>query len=179
MTEVEPAQATADRLTAVFETIHRERMEGLPILNTRLGVAVVGAQVWEGDWLGVLVTPWAMNLLALPADTAALGKPGSKRSHSFPSGTYEFIAGDPADIGSHEACSLFSPMHEFADQAAAVATAQEVLKALMTPDPGSAPAPEQPPDRPLARPLTRRGLFRALSGHQPDPEPGSQSGASG
>lgn len=164
---MEPAQAVADRLELVFGTIQRERMQGLPILNPRLRVQVIGPQAWEGGWLGVLVTPWAMNLVALPAlgETGALGSLGSKRLRRFPSGEYEFIAGDPAGIGPHEACSLFSPMHEFADQGAAVATALEVLKALMAPAaaaPDRACATQSP--RSLDRPVSRRGLFRALTG---------------
>jgi [NiFe] hydrogenase assembly HybE family chaperone len=159
---MDPAQAVAARLESVFGAIHRERMCGLPILNPRLRVQVVGLRPWAGGWLGVLVTPWTMNLIALPADDLsgeALGQVGSKRIRAFPSGDYEFLAGDPAGLGPHETCSLFSPMHEFADQEAAVAAALEVLKTLMEQSAALAqPAPA------LERPVSRRGLFRALAG---------------
>ncbi len=69
-------------------------------------------------------------------------------------------------------------MQKFADQAPAVAIADEVLKALMTQGPADPPAPDEPPDRRVHRPLTGRVIFRGLSGHLPDNEPGSQSGAS-
>jgi [NiFe] hydrogenase assembly HybE family chaperone len=166
---MEGPQAVAERLARIFETIHRERMLGLPVLNPNLRVQVAGAQNWAGGWLGVLITPWCKNMLALPAHAADLGPTGSKRNRTFPSGDYEFIAGDPAEIGHHEACSLFSPLHEFADQDAAVATAHEVLRVLMEPTAAAASATSAPAG-PLDRKLSRRGLCRALSGNGPRAE---------
>ncbi len=110
------------------------------------------------------------ELLALPADAVGLGPPGSKRSRTFPSGDYEFIAGEPAEIGPHEACSLFSPVHEFADQDAAMATAHEVLRVLMEPT-AAAASPTSAPVAAMDRKLSRRGLFRALGGSGPGAEP--------
>ena len=41
-------------------------MAGLPLLNEALSVEVVGFLEWRGMHLGVLVTPWCVNLMALP-----------------------------------------------------------------------------------------------------------------
>jgi len=120
-------------LEATFSAIQRERMVDIPILNPRLQVQAVGFSEWEDCCLGVLITPWFMNLMLLPqeGDEWAELPSGTKVNHSFPSGTYEFIVGEEEGIGHYQMCSLFSPMFEFEDQAAAVATAEAVLEGIL------------------------------------------------
>ena len=133
MSEAELAAAVAC-LEETFRRIHRERMADLPMVNPALAVQAVGFAPWlEGVALGVLVTPWFMNLMLIPLGAIRWDElaPGSKRRHAFPSGVYEFTVGDEAQIGRYQLCSLFSPMFQFADQEGAVATAHEVLRALM------------------------------------------------
>ena len=127
----------ANALTAAFERVHRERMAGLPILQPGLSVAVIGARRWRQDWLGMLLTPWCMNLVIVPGSESAVvsGPFGSKQLIEFPAGKFEFIASDEAEIGTFAACSMFSPMQTFADQNAAVATAEQLMLALFEPEP--------------------------------------------
>ena len=68
-------------------------MHGLPFVNPALAVEAVGFAPWEGRWLGVMVTPWFINLVLAPLDPAqwrSLGQ-GEKRRYRFPAGDYEFI----------------------------------------------------------------------------------------
>jgi len=120
-------------LEDAFTRIQRERMTDVPILNPALRVQAVGFSVREEDCLGVLITPWFMNLMLLPlaGDAWAGLPPGSKIDQAFPSGSYEFILGEEEGIGRYLMCSLFSPVFEFENQAAAVATAEAVLTGLM------------------------------------------------
>jgi [NiFe] hydrogenase assembly HybE family chaperone len=120
-------------LEAHFSRVERESMHGLPLLNPVLQVQAVGFQVWQGYCLGVLITPWFMNLMLLPkeGDDWQESRVGDKRLYQFPSGPYEFILGEDLAIGRYQMCSLFSPMFEFADQESAVATAEAVMQALM------------------------------------------------
>lgn len=120
-------------LEQVFEDIQHERMSGVPILNQELKVEAVGFISCEFGYLGVLITPWFMNLMLLPHegddwDDLALG---STKGLALPSGNYDFIVGEEVSIGRYQSCSLFSPMFEFADQEAASATAEAVMSALM------------------------------------------------
>ena len=57
-------------VAATFERIHRERMTGMPMLNPALAVAAVGFERRDADWRGVLVMPWGIGLLLLPATEA-------------------------------------------------------------------------------------------------------------
>jgi [NiFe] hydrogenase assembly HybE family chaperone len=133
----DPVAETGQRLAIAFERIHRERMAGLPILHPDLAVAVVGGCAWYGHWLGVLVTPWCMNLVLVPAFGSELAHDaqGTKRLLDFPAGQFEFVSSPLDDLGTIATCSLFSPMQAFADQAAAEATAAEVMTALFEPNP--------------------------------------------
>lgn len=75
-----------------------------------------------------------MNLMRLPDDTLASSTEPEPGEHilSFPSGSYTFVTGHESVIGDYQSCSLFSPMFEFADQDAAVQTAQAIMAALLT-----------------------------------------------
>ena len=120
-------------LETAFTRIQRERMTGMPVLNQALEVQAVGFRVWENYCLGVLITPWFMNLMLLPLDGDVWAElpSGTKINQSFPSGTYEFILGEEEGIGRYQMCSLFSPVFEFQNQKAAVATAEAVMEGLM------------------------------------------------
>jgi [NiFe] hydrogenase assembly HybE family chaperone len=120
-----------DSLEQAFNAV-AERMQGLGFVNPALRVQAVGFEPWESHWLGVMVTPWSINLLLLPCDPAAWRpiRPGEKQRYAFPAGRYDFIdAIDPA-VGEYRMCSLFSPVLEFEDHATAVMVAELARAAL-------------------------------------------------
>lgn len=128
-------QNPAPALEAAFRHIAATRMAGLPIANTMLEVEAVAFRRYEqsGHWLGVLITPWAINLLLLPAPGAPwpAPAPGAKHTWHFPSGDYEFTVAREEALGTYHLCSLFSPPAEFDAQEEARQTAYAVLAALM------------------------------------------------
>lgn len=126
---------------AVFRRIERERMADLPIHNPALQVAAVAFRSWEGQWLGVLVTPWSMALMLLPGHEATwVSIPENRRRPvRFPAGEFNFLGGSEADLGEYQTCPLFAAMGQFGDQAEAIATARAALDALLA-EPGLAPA---------------------------------------
>ena len=71
----------ANTLIEAFQRVHRERMAGLPILHPGLSVAVIGARDWRQDWLGMLLTPWCMNLVIVPGAESAFVR-GTRRAAS-------------------------------------------------------------------------------------------------
>jgi len=183
------------RLESAFRTIHARSMQGLPFVNPALGVEAVGFAPWGIYWLGVMVTPWSMNLMLTPRDPRAW-RPlafGEKRRYAFPAGPFDFISASTRDVGEHFVCSLFSPVLEFVDHASASETARLARAALFdahNAEPGDAPAapPAHATQRdedatgaapgPLARveaglhvPLSRRDLLRGRVGGAGD-EPG-------
>lgn len=160
------AAAVATRVQAAFDRVQRERMAGLPFVNEALRVELVGLRRWHGLWLGVLITPWFMNLLLLPGDDPADDAVPWPRlpvretaRFAFPAGSFEFIAGHEGEAGEYLACSLFSPVFEFADQATARQTAEACLAALF--DAASAAPPPvlaEPREQPAA--ISKRDFLR-------------------
>jgi len=135
-------------LEAAFGQIERTRMAGLPLLNARLAVETVGFERASPEArvaLGVLITPWFMSLLRLPlceAAAAELPAVGIKQVRDCGTRQFEFIGAQETGIGRYEASALFSPMFEFADLAAARATASAVLTLLRQVErPAACPVP--------------------------------------
>lgn len=127
------AATAAAALEALFARIAAEQMAGVPIVHPGLRVQAVGFEAEPGAdaAVGVLVTPWFMNLVRLPlAADAAMAAPGASALRVVGAERFGFIGADEPGFGAYEACSLFSPMFEFVDQAAAVATARAVLDTL-------------------------------------------------
>ncbi|MCC7215314.1 MAG: [NiFe]-hydrogenase assembly chaperone HybE [Burkholderiales bacterium] len=135
------------------------RMAGLGLVNPALAVEAIGFAVRDGRWIGVLVTPWCMNLVAAPCDPRAWPTvaPGAKVRLTFPAGDFEFVGAHDGAAGEYLACSLFSPVFEFADQVTARAVAEQALVALL--DAGTAHE-SGPIERRIEAPLTRRDLLR-------------------
>ena len=122
------------RLEEVFQGIYDTSMQDVPICNKELQVEAIAHGAFETEWLGVLVTPWCMNLMLLPTDETEgwdERKTGEKFTYTFPSGRYEFISGKDDNLGLYRMCSLFSPMYEFSDHESALATAALALEAVM------------------------------------------------
>lgn len=120
------------QLEQVFATIAATRMAGLPLMHPGLAVQAVDfAPTADGTACGVLVTPWFMNLVRLPLQAGApLPAPGRAADFDIGGWTFRFLGQAEPGLGPFAAASLASPMSEFADQAAAVATARALLERL-------------------------------------------------
>lgn len=127
----------AAAVEAAFRRIEKERMADMPMLNAALAVEAVDFSLHEGRWLGVLVTPWSMSLMLLPAMSERwVGAPEGKRLHvQFPAGELPFLGGAEPEIGEYLSCSLFASMAQFADQESARLTARASRLALLAPPP--------------------------------------------
>ncbi len=127
-----PMQAWEHALVASYTDVARTRMAGLPLLHPGLQVQAVGMREHDDGWLGVLVTPWFMNLVwrACQPDAQDALPVGQTRERRVGQEVFSFVGSSQERLGPFEACSLISPMFQFADQDAAVATAQLVLREL-------------------------------------------------
>ena len=127
-------------------------MRGLPILNTALDVAAVGFRDFEEHAVGVLITPWFMNLMLLPGTAQWSDLPqGSAASVEFPGSAIEFNVSHDEETGTLLSAALFSSVADFPDQETAAAVASEVLRRLM--EPAAATAEDSGPA------ISRRELF--------------------
>ena len=151
------------QLVERFRIIGETAMRELPIYNPDLEVEAVGFQRLGGHWIGVLITPWFMNLLRLPQALAPMEMAclGRKLKVTLPSGERELIKGGDEVIGAYESLSLHSPMFPFGTQEAARQEAERRLTDLMCPaeqpvpnDNGRLRAEVEPPK------MSRRAFIR-------------------
>jgi [NiFe] hydrogenase assembly HybE family chaperone len=160
--------SAGERLADYYRAAY-ELMRDLPICNPRLDIEAIGFRPFGDHACGVVLTPWFMNLTICSADRAALPSvsAGEAAQWRLPAGEVGFVAADIEGFGLVYSCSLFSPMDDFVDQAAARATAAAVLEALFeeaSPAAASAPAPLE------ASRLDRRAmLFGARRDARPAP----------
>lgn len=151
----DPAPAAVARLVACYERAARN-MRDLPMYHGELEVEAVGFREHAGRLVGVIVTPWFMNLTILPSPAdLATWRQGELARFAFPSGSYEFVVSEAAADGLIATCSLFSLMHDFTDHADARAAALAAVDALFEPQAG--PEPVEPP--PVSA-MSRRRFLR-------------------
>ena len=139
-------------LVARYEAIYRERMRDLPIVNPLLAVEAVGFEQWEDQDLGVLITPWFMNLVLLPDSQRLADLPQGERVECFfPSGPCELTVYQDEELGSYLAAVLFRTVADFPDQDIARAVAEEALANVLAEPSGNDGGK-----------LSRRGLLTGL-----------------
>ena len=160
MTEDLEAAELSARLEEHFAELFERCMKEMPICNPHLRVACVGFRPFGDFNLGIVLTPWFMNVCASPRAGAPKveDRPGATRGLRLPSGNVDFLATDLDGFDRLLFASLFSPMEDFVDHAAALATAEAAMDALMQPPQAAPPAPEPPKKQAVA--MDRRAFFR-------------------
>jgi [NiFe] hydrogenase assembly HybE family chaperone len=145
----------ADALVAHFRRISDERMQGLPIVNPRLDVEAVGFRDFDEHRLGILITPWFMNLVLLPGnDDWSELKQGDKVEVSLPSEAFEFtVCCDDALPDRYLSAILFRTVSDFSDQAMASEIAREIAERIFV------PREREADDSPPPKPVSRRALL--------------------
>jgi [NiFe] hydrogenase assembly HybE family chaperone len=139
-------------LVARYEAIYRERMRELPIVNPVLAVEAVGFEQWEDQDLGVLITPWFMNLVLLPDSQRLADLPQGERVECrFPSCPCELTVYQDEELGSYLAAVLFRTVTDFPDQDVARAVAEEALANVLAEPSGNGSGK-----------VSRRGLLSGL-----------------
>ncbi|MGB0683818.1 MAG: [NiFe]-hydrogenase assembly chaperone HybE [Magnetovibrionaceae bacterium] len=131
----EPPAERLDALVSAHRQIQETGMRDVPILNLSLQVETIGFRSLGDDWIGMLITPWFINLVLLPGDCTAFRarQTGDKVKYSLPAGRFEFIVGHLEGYGVLPSCSLFSPVTEFENQDAARIAAQAAIEAIFDP----------------------------------------------
>ncbi|HEY5762446.1 MAG TPA: [NiFe]-hydrogenase assembly chaperone HybE [Rhodocyclaceae bacterium] len=184
----EPAQPFKDDpgeiVRAHFQLVWETAMHDMPFVNPALTVEVGGFQRVDGDWIGVVITPWFINLFLLPGGGSlwADWPSGEQRSVELPVGVMDFIADNPgaeAILPAYQYCPLVAPVQSVADQTAARDIAAAAMETVLAPPPATEATPEgaasevvvpapvvttPASEAPASSP--RRGFLRKLAGHR-------------
>ena len=130
------ATSPASVLEEKYQQVYLQEMKGLPICNDDIKVEAVDFQLWEGHWVGVLITPWFTNLLIIRQKDQdwpefKLGK-YNQQEIIFPAGAIKFTPRFEPEIGQYLCCSLVSPMNEVASHEKALKDAKNAMRQLFT-----------------------------------------------
>jgi len=171
-----------ERIVDAYRRVDRDRMQDLPFRNSALKVEAVGFRDWGNELLGVIISPWFINLVLVPGENTdwSAHLHGDKVAYSLPSGVYEFIHGDLEDCGVIQSCSLMSPVSDLQDHETAHLIGEEVMRLMVseaeteedlsTPLLSAVAAPEPEPTPNIKEPITRRELFRGRREKSPQEE---------
>jgi len=146
--------AAIERLLALYRATE-PRMRDLPFYNDGLSIEAVGFRDWEGHRLGILITPWFMNLILLPGaeDDWSAVEQGDQSDWHLPSETVRFTANRSEDEDEvFLAAPVFTNVIGVPDHEAAKNIAAQVLQSLLA-KPGSEEAAP-------GHAVSRRDLFR-------------------
>jgi [NiFe] hydrogenase assembly HybE family chaperone len=150
MNALAPISSTA--LLERYRNIYAQRMQGLPFINAQLAVDVVGFREFQDFEIGVLITPWFMNLILLTGDDVGADVvQGQTINATFPSGDIEFTAAQDEELGLYFSAVLFSSVIDIPDQITARDLATEVMKGLFE-------------SKDKSQTLSRRSLFVVAGG---------------
>lgn len=158
-----------DNPASLLERCFAERRDQ-PEVNPLLTCRAVAFSRYRGDWLGVLITPWFMDIFLLPGGGDLWGDipAGQRRYVELPQGTVPFLAADEPMIGTYQHSPLVAPVSALPDMAAALALAYEVMRGISGEASLLAVASTNPEAQPVsaANPEanSRRGFLRRLAG---------------
>ncbi len=149
------------RLEAGFKYIYRNRMNGLPFLHPKVKVHAIGFKKWTHFWFGVIVTPWAINLILCEGEEGFWKSvpEGKKLHYQFPAGLYDFISVKDKILGEYKMCSLLSPLEEIKDDKMAIEVAFAALDEIMKDE---APEEEGTPLVESKREINQEALAEAV-----------------
>jgi [NiFe] hydrogenase assembly HybE family chaperone len=112
----------APLLAAQYERIAREEMQALPFYHATMPI-VAECVLFEGQWLGCVLTPWMLSVVVLPGPDQLWPVRSSERlALQLPCGNMTFMVGELPETGQLLACSLMSPLdpHLGADEGRAL-----------------------------------------------------------
>lgn len=138
---------------AAFARIATDEMQDLPFLHPTMPVFVPGFTLFEGQWIGCVLTPWMLSLAIFPGPDQSWPprKVGEKIGLQLPFGEMMFTVGELDGISQYCACSLMSPLAHDLSVGQGKTLAQDCLRMVLS-------LPVRDPQ------LSRRALFAGLKG---------------
>ncbi|MBS4711114.1 hydrogenase-2 assembly chaperone [Aeromonas caviae] len=113
----------APRLVAQYERIAQQEMQALPFYHPAMPI-VAECTLFEGQWLGCVLTPWMLSVVVLPGPEQLwpVRSSSARLALQLPCGNLTFMVGALPETGQLLACSLMSPIdpHLGADEGRAL-----------------------------------------------------------
>jgi [NiFe] hydrogenase assembly HybE family chaperone len=149
----------------------REHTEPEGPVNSLLNCTGVGFARCQGDWLGVVITPWCMDLVLLPGGGTLWGDipAGQRRYVELPLGAVAFTAAEDPQLGHYQHAPLVATVASLPDMATATRLANQAMRGICGDGVPATVPPSELSDASAdstSAPEThsRRGFLRRLAG---------------
>ena len=133
-------------------------MQSLPFYRRDIPCFCPKFILFEGQWLGSVLTPWTLSLVVLPGPEQLWENRniGAKLALRLPYKNLVFTVSHLEDIPQYLSCSLLSPLDPSLNAEQAMKLAKDCLYMML-----SLPVKETPPD--LSPDLSKRHFFNVIS----------------
>ncbi|MGY5955409.1 hydrogenase-2 assembly chaperone [Kosakonia sp. BK9b] len=143
-----------DAVQAALMTVADGEMRDLPFVHPQMPVYVTPFTLFEGQWLGCVVTPWMLSLVIFPGPQQcwARRRVGERIGLKLPYGEMTFTVGELPQVAQYLSCSLMSPLSRDINAAQGPQLANDCLKMALS--------------LPVSDAVSRRALLGRLKGAQ-------------
>ena len=130
-----------------------ESMQDLPFYRQDIPCLTPDFVLFEGQWIGTVLTPWMLSLVVLPGPQQQWERReiGEKLGLALPYKTVTFTVSGVESIPHYFSCSLLSPLDPHLTAEQAIQLTKDCLTMVL-----SLPVKQQAPD------LNKRQIFSAM-----------------
>lgn len=124
----------AQLIETMFKAIAEHSINDFPLINQNVSVYATKFQLFEGQWVGNILTPWMLSTLILPGPDQIWPSRtlGERLGLAFPQGNMTFMVGETEQLGQYLSSSLMSPINKGLSQEQAVQLADDSLRILLS-----------------------------------------------
>ncbi|MDR0806351.1 MAG: hydrogenase-2 assembly chaperone [Enterobacteriaceae bacterium] len=144
-----------------FQNVSDKAMHGLSFIHPDMPVHASDFKLFEGQWIGCVITPWMLSALILPGPNQVWQQRtiSDKLGLALPYGNLTFTVGELENIPQYLACSLMSPLDHSLTAQQGVQLADDCTRMLLSIPVSDPDAPTQAARRALL--LGRRNCSNA------------------
>ncbi|QPE16878.1 hydrogenase-2 assembly chaperone [Providencia rettgeri] len=133
---------------AAFTRVAEQSMHDLSFLHPTMPVHASEFALFEGQWVGVVITPWMLSAIILPGPEQYWPRRvvGDKVGLILPYGEMTYTVGELDGLTQYFACSLMSPLEKKLTPEQGIHLTddcQRILLSLPVSDPNIPQAPER------------------------------------